>query len=232
MVARGDLGIEIPFEKVFIGQKKLIAKCNKAGKPVIIATHLLKSMVEKPRCNMADASDIANAVLDGTDCVLLSGETAKGNFSNVAVKTMAAFAREVETCYWNRGFFADSLNSQFICGLPDTSSAVYSCAVLTSHINNASAIVVKATSIKDVTELSKLSMRPRCPIVAVTDVPMVARQLQLCHGVFPVVCMDGENALLTGLGVAKQRKMTSPGDTVITIKEGKQVNTVTISQDE
>merc|ERR1711963_387024 len=189
MVARGDMGIEIPPEKVFIAQKQMIAKCNKKGKPVICATQMLESMVKKPRCTRAEGTDVANAILDGSDCVMLSGETAKGDYPLNCIQTQSSLAREAEACMWNEKFFEDLMISNRLnkCVLDTTESTAIS-AVQASYNVQASAVITLTTSGDTARMCAKY--HPSCPIVAVTECEQAARQLQLHRGVVPLLCKE------------------------------------------
>jgi pyruvate kinase len=148
---------------------------------------MLDSMTKKPRCTRAEASDVANAVLDGADAVMLSGESAKGNYPLLCVTTMAALAREAEACVWNEQLFQDLLRIQTEEGVvSDTMTAISISAVQASLCAKASAIITITSTEKIAKLVSKY--RPNCPILALTRTSQVARQLQLHRGIIPLIC--------------------------------------------
>lgn len=179
MVARGDLGIEIPSEQVPLVQKKIIERCRVAGKPVITATQMLDSMINNPRATRAESSDVANAVLDGTDAVMLSGETAAGKYPVEAVKTMAKIIRSVEEnsdgIYYSLKYKKPDWKEKQII-----ESLAYSCVTIAENVD-AKAISTITHSGNTAKRIAKF--RPRVPIVAFTESQIVRRQLNLVWGV-------------------------------------------------
>lgn len=185
MVARGDLGVEIPAEEVPLVQKRMIKKCNHVGKPVITATQMLDSMQRNPRPTRAEASDVANAIFDGTDAIMLSGETAAGKYPVESVQTMSRIAIRAESALEYREIFIRQSNSQ-----QRTITEAISQSVATSALDlDAKAIITPTESGYTARMVSKY--RPKSPILAVTRNEQVMRCLSLVWGVLPI---KGEEA--------------------------------------
>lgn len=178
MVARGDLGVEIPAEEVPLVQKELIQKCNQLGKPVITATQMLDSMQRNPRPTRAEASDVANAIFDGTDAIMLSGETAAGNYPVEAVQTMHNIASRVEQAL----DYPLILSKQSKSASMTITDCIGQSVAHTALNLNVSAIVTPTVSGYTAKMISKY--RPKAPIVAVTSDDKVCRKLALVWGVY------------------------------------------------
>lgn len=187
MVARGDLGVEIPAEEVPLVQKDMIRKCNRAGKPVITATQMLDSMQRNPRPTRAEASDVANAIFDGTDAIMLSGESAAGKYPVESVQTMARIAERAESALEYREIFLKQSQAQ-----QTSITEAISQAVANSALDlNAKAIVTSTESGYTARMVSKY--RPKAPIIAVTTNPQIVRRLALSWGVIPVLGKEAAN---------------------------------------
>lgn len=202
MVARGDLGVEIPAEEVPLVQKQLIKKCNAQGKPVITATQMLDSMQRNPRPTRAEASDVANAIFDGTDAIMLSGETAAGSYPVEAVQTMHNIASRAESALDHKEILS-SRSKENDHNITDAIGQSVAHTALNLEVN---AIITPTESGHTARMISKY--RPKAPIVAVTANDAVSRRLSLAWGVYPQM---GQVATTTDdmLDIAVQESLNS-----------------------
>lgn len=178
MVARGDLGLQVDIEEVPLMQKKIIAKCSEAGKPVITATQMLESMISSPRPTRAEATDVANAILDGTDAVMLSGETAAGAYPIEAVKTMARIAEAAEEVFDHENWL--DLPDRRGFQLSTTEAVAYAAAKLAARLK-AKAILTTTTSGQTARLVGKF--RPKVPVLCASWDEQTFRQMALVWGV-------------------------------------------------
>ena len=211
MVARGDLGVEIPIENVPGVQKMIIEKCNAAGKPVVTATQMLDSMIRNPRPTRAEVSDVANAIFDGTDAIMLSGESANGDYPVEAVQTMARIAEKAEA------------QLQYRVAVSKAKHHIPAIAGVISRATCNAAAELEATAILSSTQsgatAKRLSQcRPECPIVAITPDDKVAKQLIFSWGVFPILSdkmASTDEMMEKSVKIAEENGFVKKGDTVV-----------------
>jgi pyruvate kinase len=188
MVARGDLGVETPAEKVPYEQKRIIRLCNQSGKPVITATQMLESMTKNPRPTRAEASDVYNAILDGTDAIMLSAESASGDFPVRAVEVMANIAQTAEAHIWdNRTRFAhfDTTNA---VGVEAISNLI---GEATFHISEAlKPAAIVTTTLSGYTARRVAKERPQTPILCMTPNQITYRRMALVWGILPLLVTE------------------------------------------
>jgi pyruvate kinase len=211
MVARGDLGVELPFEEVPYAQKRIIALCNRLGRPVITATQMLESMITHPRPTRAEASDVANAILDGTDAVMLSAETAAGQYPRLAVEAMSRIIAEIEGKPLQFGH-EDRRREMAM----STEFAIAAASAAAVSMLNAPVLIVFTKSGFSARVVA--SHRPSVPILVLTDVPQTFRQLALVWGVIPELvphCNTYDEMVRLALEAVERRGLARAGDRVV-----------------
>jgi pyruvate kinase len=212
MVARGDLGVEMPPEKVPVIQKTIIEAARQAGRPVITATQMLKSMVDSPRPLRAEASDVANAVFDGTDALMLSEETAIGNYPNDAVRMLDRVALEAETYIGDKTWSTSSSSPSS----PDITGAISRAACKLAEEIGAAAIITATTSGSTARLIAR--HRPRTPVLGMTTSIAVARQLSLSWGVVPRTTPETSDLVAIGKALVNEldaTRLAKSGDYVV-----------------
>lgn len=215
MVARGDLGVEIPPEEVPLVQKRLISKANQKGKPVITATQMLDSMIHNPRPTRAEANDVANAIFDGTDAIMLSGETAKGAYPVDSVKMMSTIAQATEASI----DYIEEMNKNHATLQRSVSNAIsYACCTTANDLGASSIITVTKSGY---TARMVSMFRPMSPILCCTTEEYVWRQLNLVWGCIPAIISPTYNStddvFNEGINKAVELKIAKNGDSVIII---------------
>ncbi len=220
MVARGDLGVEMDVQRVPAIQKRIIAACNQAHRPVITATQMLNSMEHSSRPTRAEASDVFNAVLDGTDAVMLSGESAIGQYPVEAVTTMRQICTQAEAYLKSEGRHSRGAPAP-LSGLIDsmTEASVDAACLMTRQLD-ATLIVVAAASGRPARALA--NRRPAASILALPPTEQIARRLSLCWGVIPVVLSErsaAERALIFGIESAKSRGLVGSGQHAVLLAD-------------
>ena len=224
MVARGDMAVEIPFEQVPIVQKEFVKKCNALGKPVIIATQMLESMITNPRPTRAEVSDVANAVYDETNAIMLSGECAMGKYPVECVETMDKIASTVDNTMklwkrFERKFFDDGfekIENGKDTSIEDITVSIASTTCMTAMQLEADAIVAYTYTGRSALKLAGL--RPKCPILAVTDSEKTYYQLSVSWNVYPILVEREETIEKTvtkGIEMLKKKKILEKGDIVV-----------------
>ncbi len=211
MVARGDLGVELPFEEVPIAQKAIIRLANQIGRPVITATQMLESMVENPRPTRAEASDVANAILDGTDAVMLSAETAVGSYPRFAVQAMRRIITEIEQHTQPR-----PPQDRRVTGAATTAETIAAATATAVRMLGTPCVVVFTKSGSSARIVS--AQRPPVPIVVLTDIPRTYTQLALAWGVVPVLTPHADTydqMMRLAREALVRRKLVRAGDRVI-----------------
>jgi pyruvate kinase len=212
MVARGDLGVELPFEAVPLAQKRIIALANQIGRPVITATQMLESMVTNPRPTRAEASDVANAIIDGTDAVMLSAETAAGKYPRLAVEAMSRIISEIE----KRHLSQRRDERQTKSGTMSTEFAIAAASSAAVRMLDAPCLIVFTKS--GFSARIVASHRPDVGILVLTDVPRTFRQLALIWGVVPELVPHAnsyDEMVRMALEAVRRRGLAKPGDKVV-----------------
>jgi pyruvate kinase len=212
MVARGDLAVETSSEEVPVVQKLIIHQANQAGKPVITATQMLESMIHNPRPTRAEASDVANAILDGTDAIMLSGETAAGEHPVLTVQTMVKIAQRAEESWGAMMQARAQLQPQ-----PGNIAEAVAHATRQTAVDLGAAVIITSTASGATARLVS-KYRPAVPIVAVTPNVMTQRQLALVWGVTPLLgrrVTNTDELIADAIQATKEHGMCRPGDVVV-----------------